>query len=216
MNITPMGHVWHSDARHPKHVIGFTCEMATDWDAYLGHLQIYRRGEMAARPDLPDRMWIADGASRAGKALKALPDTFVAAEYFVVSQRVAEVMERFDLGGSALLPVALSKKGNTDPFCGSYYIVHLTEQKAAFDPDNSNNFDKPRYEDDTYLGSVSRTRNKDDDIVCNASAVVGVDLWTDPLLLTSLMLSDPLYQALAGEELLNNANTLRCVVSAPY
>lgn len=100
-------HVWHSDARDPMHVIGFTCEMAKDWDAYLGHLQLYRRGEMAARPDLPDRMWIASDASRSSKALKTLPDTFVAGSYFVVSEKVAKVLGSFDLGTSSLVPFAL-------------------------------------------------------------------------------------------------------------
>ncbi|MEX3016445.1 hypothetical protein [Gymnodinialimonas hymeniacidonis] len=212
MSETPNDYIWHSDARNPMHVIGFTCELAKDVDAFFGNLQLYRRGEMAARKDLPDRMWIGRDASRSSKALKTLPETFVAGSYFVVSQNVAEVLQRFDLGTSALVPVALFKKGNEEPFDGSYCIVHLTEKKAAFEPDQSRNFRNPLYEEDTYLGSVSPTRSRDDDIVCNATALYGVDLWTDPLLLTSLMLSDPLYQALAVENLLTNAKTLRCKI----
>ena len=212
MSDTHNGYVWHSDAKNPMHVVGFTCEMANDLDAYLDQLQLYRRGEMAARPDLPDRMWIGRDSSRSSKALKTLPDTFVADSYFVVSEKVAEVLDRFDLGTSSLVPVALFRKGNKEPFNGSYYIVHMTEQKAAFEPDLSRNFRKPLYEDDTYLGSVSPTRNIDDDIICNAAALDGVDLWTDPLLLSSLMLSDALYQALEADDLLKNANTLRCRV----
>jgi hypothetical protein len=113
MSDTPNGYVWHSDARNPMHTLGFTCALAEDWEAYLDHLQLYRRGEIAARPNLPDRMWIGRDASRSSKALKTLPETFVADSYFVVSQNVAEVLQGFDLGTSSLVPVALFKKRGT-------------------------------------------------------------------------------------------------------
>lgn len=209
--IQAKGCVWHSNARQPRHVIGSTCELANNEAAYLRHLSLYNRGEMAARSDLPNRMWIADDASRHSRAQKTLPDTFTAGCYFVVSQSVAVVLERFDLGSSALLPVTMMKEGNQEPFGGSYYIFHATEKKPAFEAERSRNYGKPLYEDDTHLGSV-KARTNDDDLVLRSTVFDGVDVWTDPLLLTSLMFSDALYQALAAEDLLSNAGNLRCLV----
>ena len=95
-------YVWHSDARSVFHVLGFTCDMAKDTKAFLNHLTLYSYGDVAARTDLPKTMWIAPDAAPSSKRLKRLPETFVADEYFIVSQKTADLFARFDLGTSAL------------------------------------------------------------------------------------------------------------------
>lgn len=192
--------------------MGFTCDMAKDEAAYLDHLVLYNYGKVAARADLPKEMWLGPDSTRDEWKLKSLPNTFVAGSYFIVSQKTADVLTRFDLGTSALFPVEMLKRGKKEAFDWTYYILHTSEIKEAFEPEHSENFRKPRHTNKDWLGSVYPQNTKDDQIAINASVLQGPDLWIDPRLLQSLFFSDALYQALMDANVLGNAETIRCRV----
>ena len=205
-------YVWHSDARSVFHGMGFTCDMAKDTKAFLDHLTLYSYGDVAARADLPKTMWLGPDSTRDEWKLRSLPETFVAGSYFIVSQKTADVLTRFDLGTSALFPIEMLKRGQKEAFDGTYYVVHTSEIKEGFEPDHSENFGKPRHGNKDWLGVVEPTITIDDQIAVNASVREGADLWIDPRLLRSLFFSDALYQALMDADVLGNAETIRCRV----
>ncbi|MEL6954642.1 MAG: hypothetical protein AAFN09_14395 [Pseudomonadota bacterium] len=210
MSEAAKGYAWHSNASMPFHAIGFTCELARDQEAFTKHWVGFITGDITVRGGLPKSMWIASDAPDEDQKLRKLPDSFVAGDFFIVSQKIAFVFQSFNLGSSALLPVDMLKKHRQERFDGNFYMFHVTEKKSAFLPDHSENYDKPRYDDDEYLGSVRLGRTKDDEIAVAASALDGPDVWKDPTLLGSLFFSDPLYAALSKADVLGNAQTIRC------
>lgn len=210
MSGTAKGYVWHSTASMPFHAMGFTCELASDQEAFTRHWIGFITGDITVRGGLPKSMWIASDAPDEDQKLRKLPDSFVAGDFFIVSQKMAFVFQSFDLGSSALLQVEMLKKHRKERFDGNFYMFHVTEKKTAFLPGQSENYDKPRYDDDEYLGLVRLERTKNDDIAVAASALDGPDVWKDPTLRRSLFFSDPLYAALSKAGVLGNAVTIRC------
>lgn len=210
MSEAAKGYVWHSTASMPFHALGFTCSLAESPRAYGKHLGGYVLGDISVRGDIPRSMWISDDAPPSSKRVKALPQTFVAGSYFVVSEKAAEVFNNFDLGSSALLPVEVLKLGRKAAFDGQFYIFHITESKSAFLPDQSVNYVEPRSEEDEWAGFVRLEETNGDEIAVAASALDGPEVWKDPTLLETLFFSDPLYAALSKADVLGNAQTIHC------
>ena len=189
--------------------------MAKDEAAYLDHLVLYRlRRQVAARADLPkDHVARRRTRRETSKKLKSLPETRLSRALTSSSpKRAADVLTRFDLGTSALFPVEMLKRGKKEAFDGTYYIVHVSESKEGFEPNHSENFRKPKYGDEDWLGIVYPERTLDDQIAVNGSVFGKPDMWRDPGLKGSLFFSDALYQALMDADVLGNAETIRCRV----
>jgi hypothetical protein len=59
--------------------------------------------------------------------------------YVIVSDRVAEVLNRFDLGDSCLAPLdATYARDRKTPLPGDYFLFNIGEEKTAFAPENRN------------------------------------------------------------------------------
>lgn len=132
--------------------------------------------------------------------------------FFFINDAVKQVLDQFDMGSNRIEPVKLLKSDRKTEIPGSYFQCHFTEKKEAFEPDQSNSkvFDRPRFDDDPWLGNVAEGLCKDGDIAVDELALHGADLWVDPRALKSLFFSDRLYQALKSEGLLKKTRTFRC------
>lgn len=130
----------------------------------------------------------------ARRPLGQLPELFPANTFWIVSQRCADVLRRFDLGQGALHPVRVVQKDRTTPVAGHHWCLNFGNVKRCFLP----------------AGSPRAIRNegaltdmwfppfamKDGDIAVSASASTGPDIWIDPALKMAFFVSDPLASAL--------------------
>ena len=144
-------------------------------------------------PVCPKEIWIKDNS--AGHFDK-LPDLSVIRTSWILSQRLADVFRRVDLGKGGIEPVKAFKRDRQTPLGGQYFCLRFDNVKKAFMPDESvkvGDFVKGVW---TTAASFS-----DGDIVCSREALSGPDIWVDPRLYGSLFLSDRLVNALADAKL---------------
>lgn len=64
---------------------------------------------------------------------KALPDAFIANGYLLVTERFADVVQRFDLGGGGVVPIEIFQ-GNRKTLVqgGPYFILQIARLKNTF------------------------------------------------------------------------------------
>lgn len=128
----------------------------------------------------------------------------------MVSRQFLDVLEQFDLGKFVSWPVPLLKKDKQTPFAGEWFMVWTGNRKKGFLREKSKNFRVPRIEDLKWLSIPDRRAVEDGDYVMDASVKDGPDIWRDPLLESSLLLSDRLHGALKDAGLLKKLSVRRC------
>jgi len=167
-----------SDVAEPKGLINY-------WKA--------NNAAESRNPSCPTEIWVKDeSASKINK----LPDLSVIRTSWILSQRLADVFRRFDLGKGGLEPVKAFKADHHTPLTGQYFCLSFDNVKRAFLPDESakvSDFVKGVWTTDANFA--------DGDIVCSKDALSGPDIWIDPRLYGSLFLSDRLVNALAEAKL---------------
>ncbi|HET9218880.1 MAG TPA: hypothetical protein VFR18_17990 [Terriglobia bacterium] len=137
----------------------------------------------------PTEIWVKDGSAR---EINKLPDLSLIRTSWILSQRLADVFQRFDLGKGGIEPVRAFKSDHHTPLAGQYFCLSFDNVKRAFLPDESSkvsNFVKGVWTTDPDFS--------DGNIVCSREALSGPDIWIDPRLYGSLFLSDRLVSALA-------------------
>ena len=205
--------VWASNMlMQPQNLFGFSCAgYERDPEEWVANLRRMDRGEPVPADFIPDVMWSDDADD---DRVQRLPHLSRASNFLVVSETLADVLRRFDLGASRLVPVTLLHRDRTTPYAGTYLILDLRERKEAFEPEYSKKFDRPLFPDlpsHKFLGSVSG-RPQDGDISVNSSALVGANIWRDPRLLKSMFFSGPLMTAMRKAKVLGGVWTFRCPV----
>lgn len=167
-------------------------------DAPGGQIDIARRYWSGANtPPFPDdwpvatRIWV-NGEGR--DQVSRLPDLF-SAGVWIVSERLATVLSRFDLGRGGLWPVAAFQKDRATPIPGSYFCLTFPNVKRAFRAEQSRSLRN-------FLPGVSTTRAvlAPGDLACSEEALAGADIWIDPALYGAIFLSGPLVAALDAAE----------------
>ena len=141
----------------------------------------------------PTEIWVKDDS--AGQINK-LPDLSVIRTSWILSQRLADVFRRFDLGKGGLEPVRALKADRHTPLAGQYFCLSFDNVKRAFLPDESakvSDFVKGVWTTDADFS--------DGNIVCSRDALSGPDIWIDPRLYGTLFLSDRLVAALTEARL---------------
>lgn len=161
-------------------------------------------GEPLDQSFFPKRVWASDETPPG-----PLPDLFVANGYWVVSEKAADVLRRFDLGKGALYPVAVYQKDRSTPYPGEYFAWNFGNSKTALVPDQSQNL-RP-------FGVSGLRWNlpwtpKDGNVAVSAEALAGPDVWVDPALFKSLFVSGDLGAALKSAGLHRVFELTRCRV----
>ncbi len=205
-----MGAVWASNMlMQGQNLFGFSwASRERDLKEWVSNLHRIERGEPVPDDVLPDVMWADDADD---DRVERLPHLFRACNLLVVSETLAALLRRFDLGASRLVPVTLLHRDRTTPYAGTHFILDLRERKEAFEPEHSKRFNRPLLPGHTHLGAVIG-RPQDADISVSAAALAGADVWRDPRLLESLFFSDRLMTAMRTAKVLGGVRTFRCPV----
>jgi hypothetical protein len=184
-----MSSVWVSKVKLDSRLIK---PLSSDLTAGVDLLD-YWRGDPSKEPTgpwpCPTQIWVdQDYEGAIGK----LPDLFMAESVWIVSRRLAGVLELVDLGNGRLEPVAAFDKDRQTPLPGEYFSWTFPNVKRAFLPDQSTNLRN-------FVRGVFTTRAliADGDLACSRNALAGPDVWIDPCLYGSIFLSDGLMAALA-------------------
>ncbi|WP_129140048.1 imm11 family protein [Modicisalibacter coralii] len=144
------------------------------------------------------------------KKLSKLPAIFSAGGVWVVSQRFAEVLRRFELGKTTLHPVRLFQHDRTTPFDGEYFCLAFGETKDTFVPEESPEAGQsPLMSKDIWKPSLGR---EEYGLALCRKSLQGVDLWMEKKMMNVFFLSDRLYQALNAEKLAKPLAPYRCRV----
>jgi len=213
--------VWHSGIF--SHSIGNKQGLATKWfggeweppthtppplsmDA-VQPLISYLRGKPLPREAFPEAAYVFDG-----KRFAKLGDLFFARGFFVVKDRLAQVLLQFDLGSEGLAPFPIYREDKVTPVAGKFYLWKLGAQKNAFVPEQSQKISP-------FGGGLNVSKDRwalqsdveDDDIALSAASASGPpDVWSDPKLDSSLFFSDALVAALRAAKIETDFHLRRC------
>jgi hypothetical protein len=213
-------YVWVSKAMTDSDLIR---SLSTGWsDDVLFKTSIMAQRGDPVPPDMcPKRIWSTLDSRRYYEDIDnayeyyepLIPNLFMGGCHWTVSEKAAEIIGQFDLGGGALYPVSegVFEFGNEIRMPGEYFTWIFGNVKQAFLPDET-----PKKE---YLGPYPPAwwhmpwdDMADDDIAVSREALDGSDVWVDPLLSRSLFLSQRLGDALDAAGLRQDFRLFRCQV----
>lgn len=156
---------------------------------------------------LPKTLFAWRGSPVSSKPLtKRLPH-LCNSDFWFVSTETADVLRRFDLGGSKLHPVEVLMEDRKTPVPGSYFILEFDSWKDVFVAEAS---------PDIPMASGSKTRRRpwlstpDDAAALSRQALDGADLWWNPNIIRTFFLSDRLAQALRAAKVDKPFTLRRC------
>ncbi|HEX6742239.1 MAG TPA: hypothetical protein VF079_10665 [Sphingomicrobium sp.] len=181
--------------------------VAADADRAIEALNMLKAGRPVPPELCPKQVWGGETA----EWVNGTPDLFLANTYPIVSERAADVLRRFDLGGGGLYPVdEVLQKDRATPVPGSFFCWIFGNSKSAFaateSPDarpfagpNSGRWKMPFV-------------HKDDQMAVSGAALGGPDVWVDPTLFKSVFVSGRLGDALDEAGLRKAFRLYRCRV----
>lgn len=154
----------------------------------------------------PIRLWDCDNSSEDQHSgylvniAKHVPDIFEGGGFWVISERVADILQRFDLGERGVFPISegLYLRDKMTRIPGEYFSWRVEGCKAAFLPETT--------PEKRPFGTAGITwklpwQMRDSNIAVSRAALQGADAWLDDGLFNALFLSAPLGDALVAEGL---------------
>jgi hypothetical protein len=201
-------YVWVSNAREDPLLI-----KRVDTDISIGNVELAIRGErdnshgIPVGPEVcPKRIW----AARDVRLPNRMPDLFWAMCQWIVSERAADILQRFNLGGGALYPVTegIFQHNQKTRLDGNYFCWTFGNVKSAFVPEGSPNAQPP----DNGPWWNLPWKPQDWDIGVNQQACNGPEVWVDLKLFKSLFLSRQLGDALEKARLQKAFRIYKCAV----
>jgi len=195
-------HVWLTRTlTNPAERLSFVCDQQFEnSDEYVALMWQFKFGESCNINLLPKVMWPSSGQD---DKRKLLPHIFSADGFLAVSEQMADVLRRFNLGQSKFVPVQFIHSDRKTPFPGTHYFFHIQERKLGFDPDHSLRFEPKMFDDQTHTGTMP-IKLRDGDIAVNPTVREGADVWKDYSLLKSLFFSAKAMTAMRDAKLLND------------
>jgi hypothetical protein len=184
----------------------FTNDLASDENRLIAIQRSNNAGEVLNKDDFPEAIW--GSKERGATTFKTLPDLFYGYGYWVVSDRCADVLRGFDLGSGSLHPVKVFEKDKVTPIGDhGWFCWNFGNKKNVFLPDKSKNISP-------FSGNRwhPRATLRDNEIAVSPQALIGPDIWIDPLLFNSLFLSDALVKALKKAKCTSGFSLKKCQV----
>lgn len=131
----------------------------------------------------------------------AYRDAFhIAGGFLVVSQKLHDVLVKFDLGDTRLHRVPIFRDEERTPSqIEPHYVLHVSEQKLdTFVPSASKNVREMRHRGfpDGKPLRVWQSFGAPDELAVNARSALGLILWADPNLISRFFLTDRLKSAI--------------------
>jgi hypothetical protein len=140
-----------------------------------------------------------------------LPDLALAG-FTLVSERLADVLGKFDLGRSRLMPVDVLMQDRQTRLPGHYFVLNFDSLKDAFLPGQSPGLKNLMQSSRRWMPAST---TKDDVIALSPAAATGPDLWWNPNFHSAMFLSDRLVQALRAAKLDKHFRLVRCRIVSP-
>ncbi len=204
-------YVWFSDVMNdPRRLRPFTNDFYGDEDCHNHEANDWidriNAGDPLPPECFPKRIW--GSTTRGAKQFGKLPDIAFGYGFYFVSERCADVLRQFDLGGGHLYPVEVLQKDKITPIGDhKWFCINFGNVKRAFLAEQSNNIEPfpqnrwaPRAVFTDYDGAVAKT------------ALIGADLWVDPVFWNSIFLSRALGDALKKAKCSSGWGLIKCRV----
>ena len=169
-------------------------------------IQKYTSGQSLGRIDIPNKYC----CNYRDVKIKNIPEFCYVNGFILISEEYADVFKQFDLGTGGIFPVKIYQWDRMTLFNDSpRFVIDFGAVKNAFCLSKSNQGqlekigprDNPRWMPWTIA---------DDDMAMSSRALVGADLWQDPLVANSIFLSDRLASALRAKKLDKRLTLSRC------
>lgn len=199
--------VWISDVlADPDLVLMMETDIvAIDTSRAIEAINLLKAGKSVPEDMCPKEIWAGETASLSDR----LPDLFLANAYPIVSERAADVLRRFELGGGALYPVdRVFQRDRQTTIPGTFFCWIFGNTKATFAA-------KQSPEARPFAGpSSGRWKmpfvHKDDQLAVSQMALGGPDVWVDPSLFKSVFVSGTVGEALDQTGLRSAFRLFRC------
>jgi hypothetical protein len=140
-----------------------------------------------------------------------LPHLFSDANFWVVSDKVCNIMKEADLGEGNLYPVKVLQVDRQTPVGGYWYCLNFGNRRSGLLVEQSARM----YETYVYGGTKAwmpkETRN-DGDIVLDSAVLAGPEIWIDPVVADAFFLSARLGSALKSAKVDKAFQMTRCGV----
>ncbi|WP_420412806.1 hypothetical protein [Roseibium sp.] len=128
-------------------------------------------------------------------------------DFTFLSEESAEAVSQFDLGEGALYPTRLWRSDRVTPMPGKFFYLNVASKKDTFLPEQSRGIKK------LASGKLQVPRlAKNLNLLFSKEALVGPDLWFQPMLMTNFFISNRLKQALDARKLSKDWMLTRCSV----
>ena len=191
-------YVWVSNAIDNTRLLLFveTDVNVADPDRMSEAMHLNNNGQSVAAELCPKKVWADNDVEDYERMPRDnMPDLFFANGYWIVSERAAEIMRQFDLGGGALHPVTegVFLEDQVTRVPGEFYTWIHGNLKTAFLPDETPN--KSPFGIAGLRWNLP-TKLNDDDIAVSTAALSGPDVWRDTVLMDAVFLSQSLGDAL--------------------
>lgn len=157
---------------------------------------------------------ILESVGKGSKLPSVLPD-YINWVCPVVSEKLADVLQTCDLGGSNFYPVSLTRRDTGATFSQMFFILNIAVCKRALQPDRSSGLRERIMAPTVQQREFNlKTMVANDDLALSSCCLDGPDIWIDPMLpQETFFVSDRLYQSLESEKLSKPLDFVRCRVS---
>lgn len=156
-----------------------------------GFLARNESGEPLGPQCFPSALWTA-----AERDHGSMPDVFQGVNGFVLSNRCADVLRRFDLGQGNLYPVKLLKRDRQTEIPGAYFYLNIGNRKRGFQPALS-----PTAWPVSAGGWSPPPALKDGQFSLSPEVLIGPDIWVDTQVWNAFFVSDALAKELFDNKL---------------
>lgn len=137
-----------------------------------------------------------------------LPCLFYAFGYWVVSDKVANVLRRFELGAANIYPVRVYRKDRKTPIGNSWFCLNFGNVKSAVIPEQSTHI-RPLGPSKTYWLPDELENNS---VAVHKMALDDPDIWIDAIFGNTFFVSDRLAMALKAEGVAGPFGLKKCRV----
>jgi hypothetical protein len=117
---------------------------------------------------------------------------------YLVNDRLADILRRFDIGPGRPIPHVIYEADEVTPIAGQWWYLGLGAQKRSFLPGRSRKF-RTVVDGKGLKDSVDRLwpGRRDDVLTFSTAALEGPDLWAEAELGNCLLMGQPLGEALS-------------------
>ncbi len=149
-------------------------------------------GHALVRSDFPESAAVWDE-----KRFKRVHDLFAIGGFYVVNNKLAEILSRFDLGEGGLIPFTIYQADLETPFPGEYFLLNFGCIKNTILPGQSENVVKfaVRKETGQQLWEVN-SWHEDGDVALSPAALSGPAIWFEDVVYNKIFMKDELANAL--------------------